>query len=137
MTKIEVQIITLNSLNLKVDDRIKLNDRSSIYTIKKNDTEFYLLAEEGYKSLYDIGSLISYGFEKVNPKKKLGDIKCDDINCHDCPFNCIECGSGVTLFDILEDTKKQGNMPEEIYLACMKLLDKEVEDEKTETSKKD
>jgi len=137
MTRKEIQEIALKALNLKVGDAVKIRTLSNTYFIAEESTKFYLRTENGLYSYYDIGDLLVCGFDKVEPKKKLGDMKCDDFCCKDCIFNCIECGDGVNLFDILEDTKKRLDMPEEIYLACKKLLDKEVEDEKTENSKKD
>lgn len=132
----------LDFLGLKVGDRVKiLNcDFCDYFVIKKGKDGFeYAESVHSYRPcntwyLQTLASiLLEYEYEIVKPKKKLGDMKCEDfVRCKGCPFVldnpapnvCITSRTGngnKTFIEIVESTQKE--------LDDIKLrLDEEVEE---------
>jgi hypothetical protein len=77
-------------------------------------------------------------YEIVKPKKKIGEMKCREINCYECPLRVIDCNttSSRTLYESLEKYLNNFNSfnsslkPfEKTFIDAIKVeLDKEVEE---------
>ena len=111
------------ALGLKVGDKIKYGEANFI--LNQN----YVLHNE--EKGYDVSmlDLIDDDFEILPPKKKVGELKCCDFTCDNCPLRIIDCSSVASkkIYDILEDFNKAYN-DQEIYDIIKKRLDKEVEE---------
>lgn len=59
--------------------------------------------------------------------KRVGDLKCTDIDCSGCPLRVISCVSAPnrTLYEMLDLTEADTDL--EIYEILKKRLDREVE----------
>ena len=68
--------------------------------------------------------------ERRKVEYKLGDKKCEDMElCAECPLNCLICHiTADTLYETLDCCKEKYNMPNLVYKAFKKQLDKEVEE---------
>lgn len=135
----------LDSLGLKVGDRVKiLNcDFCDYFVIKKGKDGFeYAESVHSYRPcntwyLQTLASiLLEYEYEIVKPKKKLGDMKCGEMSCNECPFISFDCSEWrlnstnvvknipkATLYEVLE-----GFMTIYNFEKIREELDKEVEE---------
>lgn len=114
------------AMELKVGDRIKCHEEK--YIIDGN----YWLRGEITKRNISIIFLINEEFEILPPKKKVGELKCNDLACDKCPFRPLLCPieglTGENLYDTLENFNEEYH-DQEIYDIFKKRLDKEVEED--------
>ena len=127
MTTKEKQEKILKAFNLKEGDRVMFKLYGETYTItyNKEDERYVVVGCNGVENYFN--SLINFEFEKIEHKKKIGDLKCGELFCINCPMFCINCsGFEGTIFEELERTKVSTNMRESIYQAIKAEIDKEV-----------
>lgn len=114
------------AMGLKVGDRIKHNE------IKYKIDDSYWLRCEITKRNISIIFLINEEFEILPPKKKVGELKCDDFQCEKCPLRSlnrsVKSSVQEELYDILEKFNEKYH-DQEIYDIIKKRLDKEVEED--------
>ncbi len=113
------------ALGLKVGDRIKYGEANFI--LNQN----YVLHNE--EKGYDVSmlDLIDDDFEILPPKKKVGELRCCDFTCENCPLAIINClcdKPSDSLYKVLS-TINEIHQDQEIYDVIKKRLDKEVNDE--------
>lgn len=114
------------AMGLKVGDRIKWSGQ--IYTL---NSDFYVFNEKNKSIEVRLSRLIDYDFEILPPKKKVGELRCNDFTCGTCPFNLINCDGRKSTRETLYDILKRYNVhykDQEIYDIMKKRLDKEVEE---------
>ena len=131
----------LQFFGLKVGDKVKIEGSTSVYNIFKEDE----VCEENdkykhidYWSTASFGVyLISRNYEIITPKKKVGELTCDEMSCKNCPIKVINCclRSNDTFYKRLESYKKEvlsiGDLKpyEQAFFDSIKTeLDKEVEE---------
>ena len=131
MKKTNVEL--LEFFGLKVGDKVRVEDDKSVYNILKEDEvceEYDKYKHINCWSTTSFGSyLINRNYEVIKPKKKLGEMKCIEINCYECPFHTI-CEDGVlgkTLSEIFETHEKRMLELREKLNAIKAELDKEGE----------
>lgn len=121
----ETQEKLLEALDLKVGDKVKIDDK--IYTIVFYEyIELYALERD--EKTFNIDMLVNYNCVKVEQPKLKGDLMCCDKICDGhCPLQTFDCNYGKTLFEILENRKEE--MPQKVYDAYMEILNEATEDE--------
>ena len=107
----------LQFFGLKVGDRVKIECFTNPFVIREESGIQY--AEEIRKdcqfgSTWDIIDFIrqlpGYDYEIITPKKKVGELICDEMLCRKCPLRAIDCDAkGKTLYEALENYKKYLN----------------------------
>ena len=131
----------LEFFGLKVGNKVKVDGyRYPFVIVEENDIIF--AKKENCLSgwdFYDVGALTNilltrdYGI--ITSKKKLGEMKCNEILCSKCPLRAINCDSiGRTLYEALEKYREYLNSfddplkPfEKTFIASIKAeLDKEI-----------
>ena len=126
----------MKAMGLKVGDRVKVNDKGLMATFEvTNNYGLFRLdnveirnARTGYE-LYDIFGL---DFEILPKPKKVGELKCGEFKCNECPLRTIRCGKDETdigdfsLYYILESVLLGVEFDQEIYDLLKARLDKEV-----------
>ena len=96
----------MKAMGLQVGDRIKIND--SIYTVELNDYDEPIYMDEYSKIKFPITDLVNRNYEILPKPKCVGDLKCDDFECTDCPLQYLCClndwgfQTNDNLFNILE-----------------------------------
>ncbi len=111
------------AMGLKIGDRIKTD-----YYICELTDDYSLKRENDFDGEHPLTSLIGVAYDILSPKKKVGDLKCAEISCMNCPLlklNCSKFISGKTLYDVL---KVECNDDKELYDFYKKRLDQEVEE---------
>lgn len=88
----------LKILNLQVGDRIKVkfdvcspyyqNTTNSICEIIKNITGHIMIRNENNQTMF-IHNLVDIDFEILPKPKRVGDLKCKDFECCDCPIGFL------------------------------------------------
>ena len=122
---------------IKVGDVVKIYDQSGI---SDYDLTFNVVFMDGIKLIradlrrgteFDPWILATRKYEVIKPKKKYGDLKCNDFdNCSSCPLRAFTCDHAAnTLYGILEEgCIAYGYYADHpIYKAFKAELDKEVE----------
>ena len=116
------------AMGLKVGDRIKFYSENCVCVIDKS---YQLYDERAKIRLGSIVYLINEEFEILPPKKKIGELKCDDFRCEKCPLrvlnHSVRHSDREKLYDILENFNELFH-DQEIYDIIKKRLDKEVEE---------
>lgn len=81
-----------------------------------------------YPLTASLSVIVDEEFEILQSKKKVGDLKCRNMKCSDCPLRVVDCSRYAcrTLFENLEVIKDAYD-DQEIYDILKKRLDKEVE----------
>ena len=135
----------LEFFGLKVGDKIKVEGFINPFVIFEDRGIQYVeeIGYKGYKGIctsWDIidfiHKLIGNDYEIIKPKKKLGELKCSDVNrCRNCPLGLIHCWcvSNKTLYENLK-IKTNATLPlkpfEKTFIDAIKAeLDKDVEEE--------
>lgn len=133
----------LQFFGLKVGDKIKVDGYRYPFVIVEENSKIFAKPENCVSrwDCYDVGALINVllnnEYEVVKPKKKLGEMKCDEMVCRKCPLRAINCDAkGKTLCEALENYRKNlkgfdGSLKpfENTFIALIKAeLDKEVEE---------
>lgn len=133
----------LEFFGLKVGDKVKVDGYYYPFVIVEENGKISAKRENSLSSwdYYDIGKLtnvlLKNEYDFVKPKKKIGDIKCDEISCRKCPLRAIDCtAKGKTLYEALEKYREYlngfgGSLEplEKTIIASIKAeLDKEVEE---------
>ena len=123
----------LQFFGLKIGDKVKIKGFTKSFVIVEEYGKIFAKRENCLSSwdYYDIGKLADVllicDYEIIKPKKKLGEMKCGEINCSECPFRTI-CGdspSGETLSEIFETHEKRMLELREKLNAIKAELDKE------------
>lgn len=110
-------------MGLKPGDKIKVWD--NIFTL---NNEYSFISNNDYPISPSL--FIDEEFEIVQPKKKIGDLICKDVDCDTCPLRALHCDVvySDTLYKILErHFAEMGIKDDEIYNILKERLDKEVE----------
>ena len=98
----------LQFFGLKVGDKVKVSGYYYTFVIVEEDGEIFAKRENGLSSwnyyntwtLTDV--LLNCDYEIVKPKK-IGEMKCSEMACKDCPLRTIDCDiNSRTLYDALE-----------------------------------
>ena len=136
----------LQFFGLKVGDKIKVEGFINPFVIlEESGTQYFEeIGYKGYKGIctsWDIidfiHKLLGNEYEIIPPKKKLGEMKCGEINCYECPLRAVDCDiDSSTLYEALENYKKYLNSfnsslkPfEKTFIDALKAeLDKDVEE---------
>ena len=125
-------------MGLQVGDRIKVkfdvcspyyqDTTNTICEIVKNISGHILIINENHQALF-IHNLVDIDFEILPRPKRVGELKCNDISCTQCPLKCMCMGNfGTNLYDNLEHYKdEQEIFDQEIYDLLKTRLDKVVE----------
>lgn len=126
----------MKAMGLQVGDRIKVNNK--IYTIAKStECEGAWVGYEDDENWHNLQYLVNgYDYEILPKPKRVGDLKCVEIECKKCPLRCplrnICDGVDVqnNLYGELEIFKQNcindGIFDQEIYDLLKARLDKEV-----------
>ena len=112
----------LKAMGLTVGDKVIINGKTHTFTTKKDGT---LICKNVLKQLID------QDYEILPKPKRVGDLKCEECICAECPLKYIRCENyfydEVILYDILEgvngDYKDQ-----ELYNLLKSRLDKVIEE---------
>lgn len=131
----------MNDMKLKVGDRVKftIDDITYIGVVGFYDNVSSLILENKNTSKNKVNGIFTLNFiihkeveyEILPRPKKLGELKCEEIDCLECPLRAIKCGNIVTsgektLYQILGNFSKYQD--QEIYDLLKKRLDEEVEE---------
>ncbi len=127
----------LQFYGLKVGDKVKVSGYYYTFVIVEENGKIFAKRENCLSSwdYYDVWTLtdvlLNNEYEVVKPKKKLGEMKCGEINCFECLFHtiCEDFASGETLSEIFETREKRMLELREKLNAIKAELDKDVEEE--------
>lgn len=127
MNRKEIQKRLLESLELKIGDKIKVTQESCFHTNKvfvikgpvDDCDEYYLELENSYEDgKYLLSILVDNEWKKLKPP--LSNKKCKDVNCDVCPFSkgylncrCYVSYSDKTLGELFIEFKKDVDKAEE------------------------
>lgn len=135
MTRKEKEKILLDGLGLKIGDVVEIRDSVSMICNFKIEEEkkCYSLYSEGF--YLNITTLINCDFQKLSPKKRKGELKCNGVSmdngCKNCPLRTLfRCGCSSkteTVNDCLESVKE--DLDPRVYEAYKNALNEEVEEE--------
>ena len=136
----------LQFFGLKIGDKIKVDGYYCPFVIDEENgiqyfEEFEEIGYKGYKGIctsWDIidfiHKLIGNEYEIIKPKKKIGEMKCDEMLCSKCPLRAVDCDitSSRTLYESLEKYLNSFNSSlkpfEKTFIDAIKVeLDKDVE----------
>lgn len=109
-------------MGLKPGDQIKVWN-----TIFKLNDKYSFIGNNDYPASPAL--FIDEEFEIIQPKKKIGDLICKDVDCDTCPLRVLHCDAAYsdTLYKILErHFAEMGIKDKEIYNILKERLDKEV-----------
>lgn len=112
----------LQFFGLKVGDKVKVKGYYYPFVIDEENGKIFAKREKFLSSwdYYDIGKLTNillndegdtdFEYEVVKPKKKIGEMKCDEMLCRKCPLRAIDCDDEAkTLYEALEIYRKHLN----------------------------
>lgn len=124
----------MKAMGLKVGDRVRCNKLlGTVFEVIKMDNGS--IALDGLQTeWHSIHELIDKDFEILPTPKRVGDLKCKDLECENCPLRAlINCNShdnnNQRLFDNLAKwTNEYISFDQEIYDLLKARLDKEVKD---------
>lgn len=92
----------MKAMCLQVGDRVKLGER--VFPIIIKDEDIYYQDDRGY--FHSIVMLIDQDFEILPRPKRVGDLKCEDLDCTYCPMKCLNCLDSIdkpeTIYGRLE-----------------------------------
>lgn len=111
----------LKFFGLKVGDKIKVNGYFYPFVIIEENGKIFAKSENCLSSrdFCGVGALtnilLNNEYEVVKPKKKLGEMKCGEMSCSECPFISFDCSEWrlnstnvlksipkATLYEVLE-----------------------------------
>lgn len=88
----------MEAMGLSIGDRVKVklgigldffNDsKNYVVEIFKDTTGIIMIKNDKNQSIF-LTSLIGYDFEILPRPKRVGDLKCDDFECCDCPIGFL------------------------------------------------
>ena len=114
----------LQFFGLKIGDKIKVEGFINPFVIlEESGTQYFEeIGYKGYKGIctsWDIidfiHKLLGNEYEIIPPKKKIGEIKCDEMLCKNCPLRTVNCDivncdiDSSTLYEVLEKYEKDLN----------------------------
>ncbi len=99
----------LDFFGLKVGDKVRVDGYYYPFVIFVKDGEIFAKRENCLSSwdYYDVGTLtdvlLNCEYEIIKHKKKIGEMKCSEMACKDCPLRIIDCDiNSRTLNEALE-----------------------------------
>ena len=121
-------------LGLQVGDNILVTyapDDNDVFEVSEsNNKTIWLKGIKGTSDNYEIGYILDADFEILPRPKRVGDLKCDEFECCDCPLNYI-CNLndwGFSLSNSLYGILELFNCDDqEIHDLLKARLDKEME----------
>lgn len=123
----------MKAMGLQFGDRIRVNNK--IYTIAKSEEcQGAWIGYENETGWHNLDYLINGDDYEILPKtKRIGDLKCNEIHCINCPFKMF-CRITDTshficnLYGALQEFKNMSDddLDQEIYDLLKARLDKEV-----------
>ena len=107
------------AMGLKPGDKVKFDNGEIAKVTEDYDLDFYPLKAS-------LSVIIDEEFEILQPKKKIGDLFCDEISCEKCPLRAGYCRGLAhdSLYENLEQTFAEIE-DKEIYNILKSRLDKE------------
>lgn len=112
------------AMGLKVGDRIDIKDLNDKHHICKLKADYELYDNNG--DFVDLKYIVNHDIEILPPKKKVGDLICEEVACESCPLSdCCCAGSSESLFNNMEAWYEEHH-DKEIYDILKARLDKEV-----------
>lgn len=118
----------MNAMGLAVGDRVKVG--YFIYKVVIKDEEInernIALEREDGSFLY-IKQLLDQNYEILPRPKRVGDLKCGECNCKDCPLQYICPMTYTADYKLFEVLKECNVYDKEIYDLLKARLDKVVE----------
>ena len=132
----------LQFFGLKIGDKIKVDGYYHPFVIGEENGKIFAKRENCLSSwdYYDVGTLtdvlLNCDYEVIAPKKKLGEMKCEEMLCKNCPLRAVNCDiDSSTLYEVLETYEKDLNsfstlkpFEKALFDAIKAELDKEVEE---------
>lgn len=116
----------MKAMGLQVGDKVKYHNE--VFTIVE------ILNNIGFKNdivCYNIDILLNKDFEILPRPKRVGDLKCGDLDCTYCPMKCLNCLDYIdkpeTIYERLERWFEHYK-DQEIYDLLKARLDKVVEE---------
>lgn len=123
----------MKAMGLQVGDYIRIGTKElEKYTFSVDDEDGLMLVYEGYE--YPIGYLLDHDFEILPRPKRVGDLKCGELECMSCPLRILShCsksrGREDALYKILNYWNNEYPIfDQEIYDLLKARLDKVVEE---------
>lgn len=121
----------MKAMGLVVGDRVNVAltpNHYAIFTLVNDENEgLSLISKE--KEFYPVEFLVDLDFEILPTPKRVGDLKCEECICDECPLRYTRCGQyiydEVILYDILEGVNSDYK-DQEIHDLLKDRLDKEV-----------
>lgn len=124
----------MKAMGLKVGDRVVCLDSRYIFMVREYRGNVYLECENADLETQFIHYLLNVDFEILPAPKRVGDLKCKDFECSQCPIRAlINCNKADNqnrnLFDNLAEwNSTYTSFDQEIYDLLMARLDKEVKE---------
>ena len=116
----------LKSIGLQVGDKVKI-ETGYIFEVVNNGGISLERLGEGYYT--DLEFLVDTEFEIIPRPKRVGDLKCEEIECKDCPLDYICSLNNLPNYTTLYENLKRCQInDQEIYDLLEARLDKEVEE---------
>ena len=96
----------LDFFGLKVGDKVRVDGYYYPFVIGEKNGKIFATSWNYYDD-YDIGKLtdvlLNCEYEIIKHKKKIGEMKCSEMACKDCPLRTIDCDiNSRTLNEALE-----------------------------------
>lgn len=118
----------MSAMGLAVGDKIKFYNE--VFTIIENIPNY--IGIENDTALYNIDILLNKDFEILPKPKRVGDLKCEEFECLECPLRCIcpwdeEQYEKETLYEVLKFLQVVKS-DQEIHDLLKARLDKEVKE---------
>ena len=135
----------LQFFGLKIGDKIKIEgfinpfvifEDSGIQYVEETGKNWIpISARKKWGIIAFIHELLGNEYEIIKPKKKIGEMKCDEMLCRKCPLRAVDCDiDSSTLYEVLEKYEKDLNFYnplkpfEKAFIGALKAeLEKEVE----------
>lgn len=126
MTRKEKEKIMLDALGVKVGDIVIIDNDE--YKVEEEE-KYYILINNIVKR--GVSGLLTNAYKIVIPKKKKGELICENMLCRSCPLQALNCNCDDVkrnLYKQLEYLKEV--MPCKAYEEYKKVLDEEIEESK-------
>lgn len=124
----------LDDLEIKIGDTIEIDGHSYKLIFNDDDCKFVFMDADGNTLL--VKDIIDEIVTHIPVKEKVGDTKCRDYCCNECPLHILYCYQRLDDFDVnwslyrvLDKMARKDGLKSDnpIYLAFRAELDKEVE----------
>lgn len=124
----------MKAMGLQVEDNVKY--LGEIWTVRYNDDKIhcvYLYRYDGEKHCHlELFEMFDKTYEILPRLKRVGDLKCGDLDCTYCPMKCLNCLDSIdkpeTIYGRLERWFEHYK-DQEIYDLLKARLDKVVSEE--------